>query len=485
MSTDDNKLSGLSIARKKQQKVLKSLLEKAVHTKFGKEWRFDTIENYTQFAKRVPIQTYDDVEPAINKLKNGATNIYWPGAVQQYAVSSGTSGKGKHIPATAERLQSDRRFMRKIALSYFQQRPNIFRVVGKHLSIPGSVEEVNGNIIGEISGLTAQHAPGWLRVFQLADPHKLIQLSFQDKFNLLLRESIKADIKVITAAPSWILTLFQQVLDQTGKKTIKQVWPSLNLLICGGLKLANYKAQLQKLIGDESVDFIETYGASEGYIGFSDDLTKNDLKMVTDNGIFFECIPHPLPDHKASGIQKTIPLGEVEPGVPYGLVVSSNTGLWRYPLNDIIEFTNTEDLRFLVKGRVNEMLDDYGEALYIYEAREVLKKASDHFDISMCNFTIAASLKSANDIPIHHWYIQFNQPVHPDSFQKISRFIDEQLQEMNRHYAIRRETKALGPPKLSAITQADINRWLKAQGKKKAQAKLPKILKNDVEILKG
>lgn len=481
-TADDRRQINLAVY-KKQESVLESLLEKAQETEFGIENDFKKIQNYEQFVSQVTTRTYQDIQPAIEQLKRGAENIFWPGKVNQFAVSSGTSGEGKHIPATTERLTSDRRFMLKIVLSYFKQRPNPFRIFGKHLSIPGSVDVIDGNLIGEVSGLTAQQAPGWLRIFQLESPKKLTQLSFQEKFNLLLKKSINANVKVIIASPSWILTLFQHALKETGKNRIKEVWPNLNLLICGGLKLANYRVQLQKLIGDKKVDFIETYGASEGYVGYSDDLLKNDLTMVVDNGVFFECIPNPLPDKKASGIQKTAPLWQVETGIPYGLMVTTNAGLWRYPLNDIIEFTSKNPLRFIVKGRVNEMLDDFGEALTIYEAEQALKKAAREFEIKAGNFTIAAILKSETDIPVHQWFVRFAEPVHTQTLTKIGLFIDGELRQVNRHYAIRRETNALALPELFSITQADINRWLEAQGKKKAQGKLPKILKKDVELL--
>lgn len=472
-----------SYIKEQQQTILKELLSKAQSTEFGRKYGFVKIEGYQQFCREIPVQTYSSIQPAVEQLKRGTENIYWPGRVNQFAVSSGTSGKGKHIPVTKERIKSDRRFMRKIALSYLKQRPNLLNILGSHLSIPGSIDKINGNLIGEVSGLTAQQAPGWLQFFQIESPQKLTQLSFHDKFNLLIQKSISANIKVITASPSWILTLFQQVLRQTGKQHINEVWPNLGLLICGGLKLANYKSQLKKLIGSKKIDFIETYGASEGYIGFSNVLSKTDLKMVTDNGIFFECIPNPLPDNKASAIQPSLPLWQIETGIPYGLIVTTNAGLWRYPMNDIIEFTNINPLRFIVKGRVNEMLDDYGEALYIYEAEQVLKKTANSFGLKPGNFTIAATLKSENDIPFHQWFVCFNEAIHTQTLERMASHIDLELQNMNRHYGIRRETEALGAPEIHTINQSDINRWLQSRGKNKAQGKLPKILKEGVNVL--
>ena len=474
--------SVLPALQKQQEELLQSLVKKAAHTDFGRQHHFETIDGYAQFSKRLPIQSYQQIRPYIGQLKEGKENVFWPGKIENFAVSAGTSGKGKHLPLTDTRLQSDRQFMQKVALSYLKQRPNLFKLLGSHLSMPGSLERQEELLIGEISGFSALHAPAWLRWLQVVDPQKLTELSFQQKFDLLLEKALTADLRVITAVPSWILTLFQQVLAKTGKQTIKQVWPNLNLLVCGGVKLANYKPYLQQLAEGLSLDFIETYGASEGYIGFSDDLRKNDLRMITDNGVFFECVAHPSPESRRDSARNPLPLWQVEKGLPYGLVLSTNAGLWRYTLNDVIEFTSLDPLRFIVKGRVNDMLDEYGEALYIYEAEEALQTAVRNREFDMSNFSIAPVLKNNREIPYHHWYIQFNRALSDGQLKELERRIDEQLQQMNRHYAIRRQSDALGKPQITAITQANINRWKRQQGNAGAQSKLPRILEKNTEI---
>lgn len=466
-----------------QQETLLELLKKARNTEIGLKYDFSSISTYEEFSNCVPVHSYLQIKDDIKKLKGGAEDLFWPGVVQRFAVSAGTSGEGKHLPLTDERLQSDKQFMYKVIKAYLKQRPNIFDLLGKHLSMPGSVEENDELQIGEISGFSALDAPVWLRIFQIVDPQKLTELSFQKKFNLLVEKALDADLKVITAVPSWILTLFQKVLEKTGKDTIADVWPNLKLLVCGGVKLANYRTHLEELAHGLSLDFIETYGASEGYIGYNDDLQKPDLKMVTDNGIFFECIPHPLPNTDASSIQETVPLWEIKTGVPYGLLMTTNAGLWRYTLNDVVEFTAIDPLRFVVRGRVNDMLDEFGEALYLYEAENALKYSAEKLEIKTGNFSISPILQSRNEVPHHRWFVQFFEPTHTETLQKIAVLIDEQLQQINRHYAIRRESNALAEPELKSINQADINTWMERHGKANAQGKLPKILKKNVNTL--
>lgn len=467
-------------AQKEQQLQLQKLLSEASDTVFGRKHTFGALSSYESFKDKVPLQFYRDID--IEALKGGKADLYWPGSVDKYAVSAGTSGKGKHLPITEDRLKSDRQFMRKVVLSYLRQQPNIFKLMGSHLSLPGSLEHIDGLAIGEISGHTGVRAPVWLKALQVVSPDRLIQLGFKEKFDLLLDKAVDANLKVITAVPSWILTLFQEVLKKTGKQSIAEVWPNLHLMVCGGVKLANYRPHLEKLMGDLNPNFIETYGASEGYFAFSDDFEKDDLKLITDNGIFYEFIADPLPDEESMSIQETIPLWEVEAGVPYAMVISTNAGLWRYAVRDIVEFSSTDPYRIEVKGRVSEMLDDFGEGLYIYEAEEALTKAARKLGVQESAFTIAPTLASEAEVPYHRWFVQFTEPIHTDTLNKMAMAIDEHLIEINRHYAIRRETEALSAPNVSSITQDDINRWMDASGKAKAQGKFPKVLRENVDV---
>lgn len=468
--------------KKVQTTILNELLTKAALTSFGKKHDFESIKDYSTFINNVPLQFYSELLPYINQIKQGESDILWPGRVNHFAVSAGTTGKGKHIPLSESRLSSDKAFMQKVAISYIKQRPNLFRLLGKHLSLPGSIEQKDFYEIGEISGFSARRSPIWLRPFQLLDPAKLVRLNFEQKFDLLLEKALKANLKVITAVPSWTLTLFQKAIDRTGKKDISKIWPNLNLLICGGVKLSNYKSHLQRLMGELNPDFIETYGASEGYFAFSDDLGKEDMTLVTDQGIFYEFIKEPNPEPKDLSKQKTISLWEVEKGVPYAIVVSTNAGLWRYVIKDIIEFTSTHPFRILVKGRISEMLDDFGEGIYIYEVEEVLSESLEEMSLQQVNFTIIPRLPTESDTPFHHWLIQFSDAVNEEILEKLEKKIDEKLQNINRHYGTRRQGGSFGSPKVKSIDQQKINRWLDSGNKTGAQRKLPKIIRENTEV---
>ncbi|MEL7834927.1 GH3 family domain-containing protein [Fodinibius sp. Rm-B-1B1-1] len=468
--------------REIQQQQLFRLLHTAQDTEFGQQYDFKSIDTLEEFTGRIPISFYEDIKSRIESLKQGKENIFWPGKVNKYAVSAGTSGEGKHLPLTDARLDADRSFMRKVVLNYLKQHPNIFDLWGKHISIPGTLEKKDRYQIGEISAYTAQQAPWWLTPFQLIDPTKLSQLPFDEKVNQTVTKAINSDIRVITAVPSWILTMFKEVLNKTGASNIREVWPNLTLLVCGGVKLANYKPHLEKLLDKPDVSFIETYGASEGYFSFTDKLAKKDMKLVADNGIFYEFVPNPLPDQDSMAVQETVPLWDVKPNTPYAMLVTTNSGLWRYALNDIVEFTQTDPPRIKVMGRVSEMLDDYGEALYAYEAEEALHNVSEEMNFEVGNFTIGAILEDDASAPKHIWFIRTETPLHRDTLNTLSQKIDQELRKINRHYAIRRESSALTQPDIHTISQQQINNWLASKGKDKAQGKLPAILRNKQDI---
>lgn len=452
----------------------------------GQKYSFRHLQRFEDFREEVPIFFYDDIKAQVDQLKKGARDLYWPDEISRFAVSAGTSGAGKHLPLTEDRLGADRQFMRKVLKSYLLQRPNIFRLWGKHISMPGSLEDQEGYEIGEISAFTSRQAPWWLSAFQLISAGELVRLPFNEKIDRIVNTAIHHDVRVISAVPSWILTIFQQILQKTGKKSIGEVWPNLSVIVCGGVKLDNYRTHLEKLIQNPQVDFIETYGASEGYFSYTDDLQRKDMKLVIDNGIFYEFIPNPLPNRDSLPIQQAIPLWEVDPHTPYAMVVSTNAGLWRYALNDLIQFTQTDPPRIKVMGRVSEMLDDFGEALYSYEAQSALSEASSALDIDTGPFTIAATLEHKDALPRHLWFIQITDPIHRNTLDRLAEKIDGLLRDKNRHYAIRRDSEALGKPKIYSISQQQINSWLARKGKNKAQGKLPAILtqKEDIQFFK-
>lgn len=461
---------------------LRSIMATNKSTEFGKSHKFNRITRLEHLKHYVPIQEYDDIFPLIERMKAGEPDILLKGIIKDFAVSAGTSGTGKHIPLSKDRIASDQRFMRMVSLSYLAQRPNIMPFLGTHVSLPGAIDqhdEFPDVHLGEISGYLAKHSPKWLSIFQVRPPEQMIKESFEDKFEKGLEEALKNDVRQITAIPSWMLKFFQKALEKTGKSTIKDVWPNLKLLICGGESLSTYKPHFKKLCKGLDLDFIENYGASEGYFAFTDDLECEDLKLVTDNGIFYEWIPNP---NEVEDLKKaeTVPTWDVEPDTQYAMVVTNNSGLYRYVLNDVIEFTDIDTPRIRVLGRMSDMLDQFGEAVEGWEAEKALEYASRKQSAEYSVFTIGASLDGINDIPKHHWFIQWVTP--PADESQFIKDVDEKLKEINRHYHNRRNSVALDSPRFYSLNKDILQQWKDKYFNLGAQTKTPRMITDDDKL---
>lgn len=474
----------MSTIKNAQVNILNHLVNMGKDTRYGEEHSFETIKSYSDYKKNIPINFYRDLQPYIEKMKLGGKDILWPGMITNFAVSAGTSGKGKHIPLSKERFKSDQKFMRRVVLNYLSDTKNIFSVFGSHVSLPGNIEklETNPNVrLGEISAFLAKESPAWLSLFQIRSPDKMIREKWVDKFELCLDKAIESDVKQITAIPSWALRFFQRALEKTGKDSIKDVWPNLKLLICGGEDIKTYMPHFRHLCRGLNMDYIENYGASEGYFAFSDDRNREDLRLIVDNGLFFEWIPNPKNDEKEMVKQETIPTWEVETGVPYGLIVTNNAGLWRYSVNDIIEFTDTEIPRIMVLGRTSEMLDKFGEALEGHQAEEALEQTAKQSGAEFSAFMMGGILADNRSTPSHLWFIQWVKK--PENMEEFALTLDRNLKDINRHYTIRRESGTLGSLKIYNLNQDILHNWKEQTMETGAQTKVPRIITDDEKIL--
>ncbi len=468
-----------------QKKVLAYMLRKGAQTEYGKRYRFSEISGFDEYVRRVPMVTYDDIESYIERLKKGKQYLLWPSNIQNFAVSAGTTGKGKHIPLSEDRLRSDQRFMRKVIISYIKQNPNFLHFfMGSHVSLPGNIERLDpkSNVrLGEISAYLAKLSPGWLSLFQVRSPQTMIQESWTEKFDRTLEMAVESDVRKIVAIPSWALRFFQRALEITGKKHIREIWPNLRLLICGGEALNTYRPHFNKLLEGLDMDYIENYGASESYFAFSDDLSRTDLRLIVDNGVFYEWIPNPKEHKDNLQGQKTVPTWQVEKGVPYSLVVSSNSGLWRYMINDVIEFTDLDQPRIQVVGRVSEIFDRFGEAVESHEAQSALEAAAQETGSTFSVFAMGGLIDQDIGAPRHYWFIQWvDEPPDPEEFTRV---LDTRLRKINRHYNNRRESMGIHPPVILNLKKDAMYKWREKHQALHAQTKMPRILDEEEKIV--
>lgn len=460
--------------RQIQERVLLSLVRKAERTSWGQQYHFKNIRNYNDFRDNVPVSNYDSLKPFIEKIKNGEPDILWPGQINNFAVSSGTTGSGKHLPLSDDRLYSDRRFMRKLIGHFIARWPEPQIWLGKQASLPGSVEELLINerslTMGEISGFTAMMAPRWLARFQVISPNKLSRMSWSDKFSTCIQRAINEDVRVITAVPSWTLIFLQEAVRLSEYKSIADIWPNLKLIVSGGVALSNYRSAIEELCAPLTLQFVESYGASEGYFAFTQLLNRPPMQLVTDNGVFYEWVPYESGLSETGLAERALPTWETETKQEYIMLVTTNSGLWRYPVNDIIRFTNNTPPCLEIRGRVSEMFDDYGEAVHYSELLESIVQLETKVGGNHIQLIVSVKPPDTGSPPHHLWLIIWNQKPSVDE-TRFAMMMDETLSTINRHYAIRRESEALAAPEVLYLKPADQYKLLKDHENRSAQSK--------------
>jgi len=463
-----------------QVAVLKGLMKRAAGTEWGKRYGFSEIaeakDARSMFRERVPIHSYEAFRSDIERIRKGEKDIIWPGSIQHFAVSSGTASAGKIVPLSEEMLMINRRFTLTVALAYREaiRSSKFFR--GRLLSIPGRIEEDPlhpGSMIGEVSGLQFLFAP-WLikRLYQAVPESILFLPNWEEKLDAIVDHTLKMDIRAIAMVPSWGIVLFKKLLARhnalTGNQvtTVREVWPNLSVFFSGGVALSSYRDLLDQQVGG-GMDFVENYGASEGYVSFQDSPNSTDMLVHLNSGVYLEFEP-------ADESGPRISIEEVQTGIRYRIIVSTCSGLWGYELGDVIKFTSTDPFRIVVAGRTSEMLDKYGEAVFGDEARAALGKATEATGARVSNFHVSPVMATSTSLPGHEWLIEFERE--PNSVEAFSRIIDQHLQEVNRHYVIRREAAAFDPPHISVLHEGTFFQWLKRTKKKvSAQTKVPRM----------
>ena len=466
-----------------QARLLRSLLHRAADTEWGRRYDFAGIARapdvVTAYQRRVPLHTYDDLREDANRMRRGAAHVTWPGQFRHFAVSSGTVSDGKIIPLSQDMLDKDRRFSIGVGLNYLAETGDVRFLLGKHLSLPGHVQEDEpGSLVGEVSGLLAEHTPAFIEHIYEAVPSEVWHIENWDrKLRTVVDQTMDRDIRLLVMAPTWALVLFRLLIERYNRKhnaqvrTVGEIWPNLQVFISGGVALSSYRDLLARQIDRPEVDFLETYGASEGFFSFQTDLSDPAMLLHLDNGVFYEFVR--LEDlHQAAPRRYTI--GEVETGQRYALFVSTCSGLWAYDVGDVVRFTQTTPHKIVVAGRTSEMIDRYGEAVFSEEARSALEHACAEAGTPVRDFHVAPRPAGEEDLPSHQWLIEFEQE--PADLRRFSAAIDAHLQQVNRHYQIRREARAFGQPEIVPLPQGTFRAWLrKTRGTVSGQSKVPRM----------
>ena len=458
-----------------QRDELMNLLQTAKKTEVGKQYGFADIEQYEDFADRVPVRTYEEIAPMIERSRQGEQNIFWPTPIKWYAKSSGTTNaKSKFIPISNESLEDCHFKGGKDMLSlYFKNNEQSSVFQGKALRLGGSKEiyEENNSYFGDLSAIMIDNLPLWAEMVSAPSQKVSLMAEWETKMKAIVEETLSEDIRSMAGVPSWMLVLLQKVLAETGRESILDVWPNMEVYFHGGVNFMPYREQYKALMPSDAVHYVELYNASEGFFGVQDQLNSDELLLMLDYGIFYEFI-----DMKTYGTQneKTIPLSDVVVGRQYAVIISTNAGLWRYHIGDTIRFTSIAPYRFKITGRTKHFINVFGEELVIENANKALELTCQRHHVQLVDYTAAPIFMDGSKKGGHEWLIEFKTP--PKNATAFADDLDKQLQALNSDYEAKRyKNMTLMPLKLHVAKPKTFYKWLKQKGKIGGQHKVPRL----------
>ena len=469
----------LKYPKEVQTEVFSHLIYTAKGTEIGKQYRFDEIRGrYETFAERLPIVSYEDIEPIITRARKGEHNIFWPTPIKWFAKSSGTTNaKSKFIPVSAESLEDCHFKAGKDMLSLYinnNEDSKLFR--GKSLRLGGSKKlyQNNNTFFGDLSAIIIDNMPFWAEMSSTPSNKVSLMEEWESKLEVIVKETIKENVTSLAGVPSWILVLLNKVLATTGKEQLFEIWENLEVYFHGGVNFQPYKDQYQKVLPSNQFRYYEIYNASEGFFAIQDRNDSDELLLILDYGIFYEFIPMDL---YGTSQEKAIPLWEVEKGKNYAMVITTNAGLWRYLIGDTIRFTNTNPYRIKITGRTKHHINVFGEELIIENAEDALRKACKDTGAEIIDYTAAPVFMSGKEKGGHEWLIEFK--AFPENTELFVKSLDEALKSVNSDYEAKRyNNMTLNCPKLNLARNNLFYDWLKNQNKLGGQHKVPRLSNN-------
>ncbi|MCA6449176.1 MAG: GH3 auxin-responsive promoter family protein [Chitinophagaceae bacterium] len=458
-----------------QREVLQDLVTHGQYTDFGRKYGFKELFNIRTFKERVPIQEYNDLKPLIERLMAGEENMLWNTPVNWFAKSSGTtSDKSKFIPITQESLEDNHFQASKDVLTLYYNFNNESNLLtGKGLVIGGShqISKLNEDIqYGDLSAVLLQNTPMWANWIRTPELSIALMDEWESKIERLAQSTIQEDVTSISGVPTWTLILIKRILEITGKATLKEVWPNLELYIHGGVSFVPYREQFEKVIG-EGCTYLEMYNASEGFFAGQDNPHEDGMLLFLNHGIFYEFMPV---EEYGKPEPRTIGLREVEIGKNYALIISTNGGLWRYLVGDTVQFTSTFPFRIKVSGRLKQYINAFGEEVIADNTDKAIAMASQKTGLVVNDYTAAPVYFGDNQKGAHEWLIEFEEK--PASTEQFAYELDCALKSLNSDYEAKRyKDIALTLPIVHALNKTVFREWLKSKGKLGGQHKVPRL----------
>lgn len=470
-----------------QEELLLNLIRTAEKTFIGEQSGFDSVRSYQTFTERVPISTYEDLEPLIEQTRKGEQNIFWPTSIKWFAKSSGTTNaKSKFIPVSGEALENCHYKATKDLLSlYLNNNEDSQLFTGKSLRLGGSKQLYadNNTFFGDLSAILIENMPMWAEFSSTPSNKVSLMNDWETKLGAIVNETRYENVTSLAGVPSWMMVLLNKVLEETGKENLLEVWPNAEVYFHGGVSFDPYREQYKKIFPNSGFQYYEIYNASEGFFAIQDLNNSNDLLLMLDYGIFYEFIPM---DTYGTPEQKAIRLSEVELNKNYAIVITTNSGLWRYQIGDTVRFTSLNPYRIRVTGRTKHHINVFGEELIIENSDNAIAKACQITNTEVIDYTVAPVFMQGKEKGAHEWIIEFRK--NPEDINLFNKVLDETLQALNSDYEAKRyNNMTLNAPVVNVARPNLFYDWLKDQDKLGGQNKIPRLSnqRNYVEQLKS
>lgn len=461
-----------------QQKQLQYLLQKAADTEYGRKYCFAAIRSEEDFRQRVPLITYPDLQPYVERLMRGENRLLWPTPIKWFSKSSGTThSQSKYIPVSREALDlCHYKGGKDLFALYLQSHPESGVFSGKNISMGGSLHPwpANPDIqCGDVSAIITKDLPFWAELRRAPKKRIALMDEWESKLQKMAETTIRQDIRSFLGVPSWTLLFLRKALEISGKRNLREVWPDMELFVHGGVSFTPYAEQFKSLLG-EPFSYWETYNASEGFFGIQHTENEKDMLLMLDYGVYYEFLPV---EETGSAHPHTVTIGEVETGRNYALIISTNAGLWRYMIGDTIVFTSLKPYRFRISGRTRHFINTFGEELIIENADAGLAFACTHTKSEISEYTAAPFFLDADNHARHQWLIEFKRP--PENIDAFTELLDTKLKDINSDYAAKRYNNLiLKKPEIIVLPEGTFLAWLKEKNKLGGQHKVPRLSNN-------
>jgi hypothetical protein len=458
-----------------QEELLMNLIRRAENTVIGAQYDFSSITSYTTFSERVPVSSYEELQPLIERTRQGEQNVFWDTPIKWFAKSSGTTNaKSKFIPVSNDALEDCHyKGSKDLLCLYLNNNEDSEMFLGKSLRLGGSsqIYEDKETLFGDLSAILIENMPIWAE-FSSTPSNKISLMSeWENKLTAIINETKNENVTSFAGVPSWMLVLMNRMLEETGRGNLLEVWPNLEVYFHGGVSFEPYREQYQKLLPKSDFKYYEIYNASEGFFAIQDLNNSSDLLLMLDYGIFYEFIPM---DTFGTPNQKVIRLAEVELFKNYAIVITTNSGLWRYLIGDTVRFTSLNPYRIRVSGRTKHHINVFGEELMVENTDQAIAKACQLTQTEVVDYTVAPIFMDGKEKGAHEWMIEFKKnPTDLVYFQKI---LDDTIQSLNSDYEAKRYNNMTLNPLVINVARKDLfYDWLKERDKLGGQHKIPRL----------